>query len=159
MKPRRRRWVWVVLGLGAVACGLWVLGPGRSQRGWSAAAEMVLYQAPGCPCCGQYVAHLRRAGYTVRVVESAQRLVALKDRLGIPPSLRSCHTVLVGGHFVEGHVPGKAIAELGRRASDWAGIALPGMPAGSPGMPGRRQGAFVVYGLTSQGQWVEFAIF
>lgn len=92
-------------------------------------------------------------------MESAQRLAALKDRLGIPPALCSCHTAILEQRFVEGHIPGEAIARLTRPTSEWLGVALPGTPSGSPGMPGPRQGALVVYGLTSEGRWVEFGAF
>jgi len=79
--------------------------------------------------------------------QATRELVSLKDRLGVPPFLRSCHTAVVGRYFVEGHVPAEAIAKLLRQSPGWLCIALPGMPSGSPGMSGP-QGPLVVYAVT-----------
>jgi hypothetical protein len=88
---------------------------------------------PTCGCCGGWVEHVEAAGYPVRVVESAD-LDSLKQRLGVPAELASCHTAEVGGYVVEGHVPAAAINRLLAERPSGTGLAVPGMPAGSPGM-------------------------
>lgn len=88
---------------------------------------------PSCGCCDGWVAHMEAAGFPVRVVESAD-MDSLKRRLGVPAELASCHTAEVGGYVVEGHVPASAIRRLLAERPDATGLAVPGMPAGSPGM-------------------------
>jgi len=81
-------------------------------------------------------------------VENPERI---KDQLGIPESMRSCHTVIIGSYFVEGHVPVAAIAKMLQAKPRIKGIALPGMPPGSPGMDGTKQGPLVVYAIDEKG--------
>lgn len=88
---------------------------------------------PSCGCCDDWAAHLRAAGFPVRVVESAG-MGRLKQRLGVPAELASCHTAEVEGYVIEGHVPAAAIRRLLAERPDATGLAVPGMPAGSPGM-------------------------
>jgi hypothetical protein len=88
---------------------------------------------PGCGCCDGWAEHLRRAGFKVTVTES-ETLAHLKSQLGIPAELRACHTARVGNYVVEGHVPAAAIVQLLRDAPQATGLAVPGMPVGSPGM-------------------------
>ncbi|MDR5653969.1 DUF411 domain-containing protein [Ruixingdingia sedimenti] len=88
---------------------------------------------PSCGCCDGWAAHLKAAGFPVRVVESAD-MGSLKQRLGVPEDLASCHTADVGGYVIEGHVPAAAIRRLLAERPEAKGLAVPGMPAGSPGM-------------------------
>ena len=88
---------------------------------------------PSCGCCDGWVAHIEAAGFPVKVVESSD-MDSLKQRLGVPAELASCHTAEVGGYVVEGHVPAAAIRRLLAERPDATGLAVPGMPAGSPGM-------------------------
>jgi hypothetical protein len=87
---------------------------------------------PSCGCCEKWVAHLRENGFTVTVTEGPVN--PLKVRLGVPRELASCHTAQVGGYVVEGHVPAGAIKRLVAEKPKGIGLAVPGMPAGSPGM-------------------------
>ncbi|GJD31233.1 hypothetical protein PMNALOAF_2487 [Methylobacterium adhaesivum] len=87
---------------------------------------------PTCGCCEKWVAHLRENGFTVTVTEGPVN--PLKVRLGVPRDLASCHTAQVGGYVVEGHVPAGAIKRLLVEKPEGTGLAVPGMPAGSPGM-------------------------
>ena len=88
---------------------------------------------PGCGCCMMWVAHLRKAGYKATVTESSE-MDAVKNRKGIPRAARSCHTGVIGGYVIEGHVPAEDIKRLLKDRPDIVGLAVPGMPAGSPGM-------------------------
>ncbi len=93
-------------------------------------------KSPTCACCSAWVDHLEESGFRVEVEETAS-LGAAKARLGVPGELSSCHTAEVEGYVVEGHVPAAEIRRLlERRPDDVRGLAVPGMPAGSPGMEG-----------------------
>jgi hypothetical protein len=115
---------------------------------------MTVYKAPECDCCGRWVDHLRQAGFEVKVQEvSQQELGVVKARNGIRPELASCHTAEVEGYVIEGHVPADAIARLLQEKPDVAGLAVPGMPIGSPGMemPGRAPERYDVLALQKDG--------
>lgn len=88
---------------------------------------------PGCGCCDKWGDHLRRAGFRVNIVESPD-MAAVKARRGVPASARSCHTGVVGGYVIEGHVPAADVKRLLAERPAVVGIAVPGMPVGSPGM-------------------------
>ena len=88
---------------------------------------------PGCGCCLNWVAHLQKAGFKVTVAESPE-MEAVKDRRGVPKAARSCHTGVVDGYIIEGHVPAADIQRLLKERPAVVGLAVPGMPAGSPGM-------------------------
>jgi hypothetical protein len=93
---------------------------------------------PNCGCCNGWVEHLRHEGFPVTVKDSTD-LTAIKQRLGVPDSLAACHTAEVGGYVIEGHVPADAIKRLLRETPQGLGLAVPGMPSGSPGMDGAPQ--------------------
>jgi hypothetical protein len=88
---------------------------------------------PGCGCCMMWVAHLRKAGYQATVTESSN-MAAVKDSRGVPAAARSCHTGVIGGYVIEGHVPAEDIKRLLKDRPNIAGLAVAGMPSGSPGM-------------------------
>jgi hypothetical protein len=111
-----------------------------------AASELptvIVHKTESCECCGQYEDYLEDLGVDTEVVIHDD-IGAVKDDLGVPLDQRSCHTNEVAGYFVEGHVPVEAIATLLDEAPDVDGIALAGMPSGSPGMPGEQLEPFVV---------------
>lgn len=98
------------------------------------ATAMAVHRDPGCPCCDEWAALARKAGYAVTIADDPD-LAARKRKLGVPDDLRSCHTTEVAGYVLEGHVPFESIQRLlasGDRAI--AGLAVAGMPLGSPGM-------------------------
>jgi hypothetical protein len=96
-------------------------------------AEITVYKSPTCGCCTEWVGHLRRHGFRVKT-EDLSDLSRMKRRHGVPAELQSCHTALVGGYVVEGHVPADLIERLLRERPKVVGLAVPGMPVGSPGM-------------------------
>lgn len=118
------------------------------------AAEPVaidVYRDPACGCCQDWVRHLQANGFAVNDHVEAN-MGAVKSRLGVPYSLGSCHTAVIDGKFVEGHVPAADILRL-RRQPELIGAAVPGMPVGSPGMEiGDRQDAYQVIGVTRSGE-------
>ncbi len=116
----------------------------------------MVYKTATCGCCAAWVDHLRAAGFAVEVRDVVD-LAAVKDSLGLPQGLGSCHTARVGGYTVEGHVPAADIARLlAERPAGVDGIAVPGMPMGSPGMevPGRPADPYDVLAFGSAGQSV-----
>ncbi len=149
----RRGWLLlgvVLLGLGLTGCAD---GGGRSEVSASislAGLEATVYLSPTCSCCHGYVNHLRRQGLTVEVVEVSD-LTAKKRSLGIPMEMWSCHTTILEGYVVEGHVPFEIVQKLLTERPPIAGIALPGMPSGTPGMPGPKV-PITVYALYDNGQ-------
>ena len=94
---------------------------------------LTVHKSPYCGCCKQWIEHMRAHGFEVTVVET-EDLGPVKARLGVPPGKGSCHTAEVEGYFVEGHVPAEDVKRLLAERPDARGIALPGMPIGSPGM-------------------------
>ena len=109
-----------------------------------AAEEFVLYKDPNCGCCADYAKVLESEGFRVRVRETTA-LEALRRMAGVPDKLASCHTITAGKYLIEGHVPVAAVRRLLDEKPEIRGIALPGMPQGSPGMTGAKEGPFVVY--------------
>ncbi len=97
--------------------------------------EVVVYRSRYCGCCGGWITYLKRKGYKVKTVYN-EDMASIKDKYGVPRSLESCHTAVIGEYVVEGHIPVEAIEKLLSEKPDIDGISLPGMPAGSPGMSG-----------------------
>jgi hypothetical protein len=118
------------------ALGLFAVAPLACGR---AIAEplppIAVWKDPFCGCCAAWVGHLREHGFAATVTE-IQAMRALKTRLGVPDTLQSCHTAEVAGYVIEGHVPAAAIRRLIERRPAATGLAVPLMPAGSPGMGG-----------------------
>ena len=106
-----------------------------------------VHRDANCGCCKKWISHLEANGFNV--IDHVERdMSAVKQRLGVAPRLASCHTAVIDGKFVEGHVPAAQVIELSKR-DDLLGIAVPGMPAGSPGMEvAGTQHAYKVIGLT-----------
>ena len=94
---------------------------------------MVVYKTSTCGCCGNWVEHLKANGFEVEV-HDVNDIVAEGRRLGVPDNLRSCHTGSIGGYAIEGHVPAADIKRLLAEKPQAKGLAVPGMPVGSPGM-------------------------
>lgn len=106
-----------------------------------------VYKSPTCGCCEGYIAFLRGRGVAVEVVSDDAALSEAKAANGVPAQAQSCHTVLLGGYVVEGHVPLAALQKLMAERPALDGIAMPGMPSGTPGMAGPRSGPLEVVGF------------
>ncbi len=118
-----------------------------AERDGQASAVVTLYSSPTCGCCHEYEKYLEENGFEVESI-SMDDLTEIKDNLSIPANMQSCHTVMIEGYFVEGHVPVEAIRKLLEEQPPIDGIALPGMPSGSPGMGGAKAEPFVIYSIT-----------
>lgn len=134
------------VGLLAVA-GCLGVGNRRDADVAIPAANARQYSAPGCGCCGNYAEYLRGALDGELAETVPEDVDAVKREHGVPEDLRSCHTLVVDGYVVEGHVPAATIATLLDERPSIDGIALPGMPAGSPGMGGEKSEPVVVYAI------------
>ena len=96
---------------------------------------ITVHKDPSCGCCSGWVQHLQKAGFPTEVIETRD-LDAVKTRLKIPDDLAACHTAEVAGYVIEGHVPASALKRFLAEKPDATGLAVPGMPVGSPGMEG-----------------------
>lgn len=117
------------------------------------APTVQVYKAPTCGCCGLWVEHLEAEGFDVETIEvNSGELVAVKQARGVDTDLMSCHTAVVGDYVVEGHVPASDIARLLEERPEIAGLAVPGMPIGSPGMEGATRDAYDVLTFGGEGE-------
>ena len=106
-----------------------------------------VFKTPTCGCCYGYVLFLEKEKYKVKKTDM-RSLHSIKQKYNIPIEMQSCHTTIMGKYFIEGHVPIEAINKLLKEQPDIDGIALPGMPVGTPGMPGDKDEPYVIYQLT-----------
>lgn len=95
--------------------------------------KMDVYKSPYCGCCSDWITHMEAAGFNTRAID-VDDLDPIKERYGVHPYLQSCHTAVVGGYIIEGHVPAREVIRLLDMQPKALGLAVPGMPIGSPGM-------------------------
>lgn len=144
---------------GIAAAGTATLVPAFAASRPLTKPRIVTYRDPNCGCCHKWVERAQAAGFAVEV-RQVPDIMAVKARLGVPQALASCHTSVVGGYLVEGHVPLTAVKKLlANRPKGITGIAVPGMPRGSPGMetPDGTKDAFEVIAFNRQGARGRFA--
>ncbi len=139
---KTRRWFLASAGVAVVAAGgaLWFGGA-------AARPALEVFKSATCTCCAAWVTHVQEQGFTAKVVILDEAALAAKKRaLGVPDTLTSCHTALMAGYVLEGHVPVPAILRLLDERPEGQGLAVPGMPVGSPGMevPGQPADAYDV---------------
>jgi len=157
MRQKKR----IVAGIAVMAVVLILLGcapANQSQaagKSGSSGTPITIFKSSGCGCCGVYSQYMEKQGFDVNVVDVGN-LDDTKRKFNVPSKLQSCHTSEIGGYFVEGHIPTEAITKLLAEKPDIAGIALAGMPSGSPGMPGRKTGTWIVYAVNHDGSSAEF---
>lgn len=125
-----------VVALAAAGCSRQAGPDARAALSDASAGDtVVVYKSPTCGCCNAWVDHMREHGFTV-VTHDTTDLEPIKRQLGVPAGRVSCHTATVRGYTIEGHVPADLIRKLIDEKSRYAGLAVPGMPMGSPGMEG-----------------------
>ena len=95
---------------------------------------MTVWKDPLCGCCAEWVTHLEKTGFVVKVIDTGNQ--SIRMQLGVPPRFGSCHTAVIQGYVIEGHVPGTDIQRLIKEKPRALGLAVPKMPIGSPGMDG-----------------------
>lgn len=132
------------LGAAGAAWGLGLLG------GNPARASVLVYKSPSCGCCGGWAEHMRANGFHV-TVRNVEDLDPIKRSAGVPDAMMSCHTALIGGYVIEGHVPAASVYKFLAEKPAMTGLAAPGMPAGSPGMESAGREPYEVYAFDATG--------
>ena len=119
--------------------------------------DIVVYRSPTCECCGKWLEHLKKNNFNVKdiVTDDVQ---AIKNKYGVSEAMASCHTAIVGGYVIEGHVPADDIMKLLKNKPKIVGIAVPGMPSGTPGMEmGDRKDAYNVMSFDKENHYEIFS--
>jgi hypothetical protein len=145
-KPTRRSMLTMLIG-GAGGAALIGGATGVLSLNAEPAADrgqVTLYKNPQCDCCDGYADYLRHNGFKVTAV-STNNLTVIGQKYGIPDGLEPCHISLIGGYVVGGHIPIEVVNRLLSEKPQIAGITLPGMPEGTPGMPGKKPGPLQIY--------------
>lgn len=117
----------------------------------AAPTKAILYKDPQCGCCEGYAAYLQQNGFAVEQKPTTD-LAEISRNAGVPTDLQGCHTMFVEGYVVDGHVPVNVIRELLSERPAIAGLTLPGMPEGSPGMTGVKREPFIIYAVYKDGK-------
>lgn len=117
---------------------------------------VLVYKTPTCGCCNGWVEHMEAAGFVVDARNTTDLMTVKRDG-GVPPQMSSCHTAIIDGYVVEGHVPADQVKQLLADRPEVAGIAVPGMPIGSPGMEGPNARPYQVLSFTHTGEADVFA--
>ncbi len=121
------------------------------------ASEITVYKSPTCGCCSKWVTHLKANGFDV-IAKDVPDVIPYKIRGGVTPKLASCHTAFVDGYVIEGHVPAQDIKRLLQERPSAKGLAVPGMPIGSPGMEqGKRKDPYEVKLIPNEGEPAVFS--
>jgi hypothetical protein len=151
---KRNLGIGLALGLALVSWS----GAALAQRPAAPRTVVEVYKSPTCGCCAGWVTHLQMAGFTTRVTEM-EDLSEVKKKNGVPEQTQSCHTATVDGYVLEGHVPAADIQRLLKERPTVAGLAVPGMPIGSPGMevPNVKPQQFRTLSFTKEGKLGVFA--
>lgn len=118
--------------------------------------SITLFKSPQCGCCAIYANYLKGKAKSEVIVKNVASTTSVHEQYKVPQAMWSCHTTIIDGYVVEGHIPVEAINKLLSEKPDIAGIAMPGMPSGSPGMPGAKSGPFVIYALNKDGTTSEY---
>jgi hypothetical protein len=147
----------MLAGLAAIVAGATVVSAATGGAASSAPSpHITVYKSPTCGCCQDWVEHIEEHGFTVTVHDTST-LTEVKARRNVPQALQSCHTAEVGGYVVEGHVPADLVQRLLKERPAVVGLAVPGMPMGSPGMEGPRKDPYDVVTFDRRGQTAVYA--
>jgi hypothetical protein len=145
------------LGVSIVALALTTgAAPVSSIEAADKKPTITVYKDPSCGCCKSWIEHLIKHGYRVDAKDTPE-MPGIKRSLGVPDRLSACHTAIVNGYLIEGHVPAADIARLLKEKPKVAGLAVPGMPMGSPGMEGPQKQHYQVFSFDKAGKTKVFA--
>ena len=136
-----------VTGRRTFLIGATVAGLSLGHEAKTDTIKATLYKDPACGCCSSYANHLRENGFAVEVIATPE-FAQVGRKAGVPAEFEGCHTVFIGDYVVSGHVPIEVVRKMLGEAPAIVGLTLPGMPAGSPGMPGPKTEAFTIYAFT-----------
>ncbi|MCU7933424.1 MAG: DUF411 domain-containing protein [Candidatus Thiodiazotropha sp. (ex Dulcina madagascariensis)] len=157
-KPNKshKKSIYVKIAAWLMAGAVPVIGGLLMTQQASEAADIVVYKSPTCGCCKAWVTHLRDNGFSVEVHDK-NNMQPIKQAMGVPDRLQSCHTAQIEGYVIEGHVPADDIIRLLKEKPAVTGITAPGMPMGSPGMEGPRKDDYDVLTFKKNGKTRVFA--
>ena len=133
------------IGLFSITAVIVLFNPGQIKAD-TALPTITVYKSPSCGCCSKWVEHLESNGFVVEA-KNSNNLDSIKRELGIEPQFQSCHTATIANYVVEGHVPAADIKKMLAEKPDINGLAVPGMPMGSPGMEGPRKDNYNVLAI------------
>ena len=158
-KPKKSKaWIFITGLIVILAIAIFLFKPSTASyvalEGYQQPVQF--YKSITCGCCDANANYLKSKGRLNIQVSAKTDISDVKTRYGVPKELESCHTAIIDGYFVEGHMPLEAIDKLLSEKPNIKGISLPGMPSGSPGMPGQKSGDFVVFAVNNDGTYSEF---
>ena len=156
---KKKSMIWAVIILSTVVIGIFAINADKAssfENVRNFQGEIKLYKSGSCGCCGVYSSYFRSKGNSETEISSMESIDSIKQEYEIPLELESCHTTIIGDYFIEGHIPLEAVERLMMEKPDIKGIAMPGMPSGSPGMPGTKKSDFIVYQVNNDGSYDEF---
>lgn len=138
------------IAFAAALAAMLTMSFGPAPHAQRTAPSVTVYKSPTCGCCTKWVDHMRANGFDVTAT-NVEDMAAVKQKYGVPDKVGSCHTSLVGGYVIEGHVPADVVKRLLAERPKVAGLAVPGMPASAPGMdiPGQ---PYTIVGFDRAGQ-------
>lgn len=152
----RKTGFWLSLFAGSLFSALMIQTSFAQPVASSGLEPVTVYKSPTCGCCKKWVQHLKNNGFEVSAIDRND-MVSIKAQSGIPRELASCHTAMVGGYVIEGHVPANDIKRLLTERPKISGLSVPGMPMGSPGMEGSRKDNYQVITFSESGENTVFS--
>ncbi|GAA6622448.1 DUF411 domain-containing protein [Scytonema sp. NUACC26] len=139
----------VVTGFAVITCATVAVAEGKPSLGTQ---EMTVYRSPSCGCCGGWVKHMQQNGFHIKDIKTDE-IEAIKEKYNLPQELASCHTAIIDGYVMEGHIPANDIKQFLQQKPTLAGLAVPGMPVGTPGMEvGNKKQPFAVVAFDNKGE-------
>lgn len=153
---RRQPLAWIAVFLAAAGLQLYAAQGQKKPARPQAATDLKVFLTPTCGCCGIWTDHMAAAKFNV-IREVTRDLQAVPARKRVPAHLQTCHTAVVGDYVVEGHVPADVVRQMLKEKPKIAGIAVPGMPIGSPGMEGPTPRSYSIIAFRSDGTTYEYA--
>jgi hypothetical protein len=137
----------------AIAASIW----DNNTESYSGKQEITVYRSPACSCCSNWLEHIQKHGFKIQADIKTDDMDAIKQKYNLPPELASCHTAIIDGYVMEGHIPADDIKRFLKQQPQLAGLAVPGMPIGTPGMEsGDTKQSFAVVAFNHQGKFQVF---
>jgi hypothetical protein len=125
----------------------------KETESYSGKREITVYRSPACGCCGAWIEHMQKHGFKIKADIKTDEMEAIKQKYNLPQDLASCHTAIIDGYMMEGHIPADDIKRFLKQKPKFVGLAVPGMPVGTPGMEsGNRKQPFSIVAFDKKGE-------
>ncbi len=125
----------------------------KETESYSGKREITVYRSPSCGCCGAWIEHMQKHGFKIKEDIKTDEMEAIKQKYNLPQDLASCHTAIINGYVMEGHIPADDIKHFLQQKPKFTGLAVPGMPLGTPGMEsGNRKQPFAIVAFDKKGK-------